>query len=305
MSVSIPNSVKEIGSYAFNGCNALISVSIPDSVTEIGSGTFYECSALTSLTIPNSVKEIGNEAFYGCSSLESISLSDSLQTIHYALFRNCKSLKALVLPGSIQHIEQQLNRRQSSYTFDNCESLKNLSILNSTDSLSVGYVNEYFNGSDYEDIYKPSDWYSWTDKIETLFIDRSLEKNIPVPNLQKLELGESIKTVQIENFSSLEKLNTIESHALVPPVLEGVSNTQFSTVSVSVPAEALDAYKADPVWGQFWNLQSSGVDNLKAEANTIFEIGRYDINGRSVSEDYSGLVIVRFSDGSHKKMLNR
>lgn len=305
MSVSIPNSVKENGSYAFNGCNALTSVSIPDSVTEIGSGAFYECSALTSLTIPNSVKEIGNEAFYGCSSLESISLSDSLQTIHYALFRNCKSLKALVLPGSIQHIEQQLNRRHSSYTFDNCESLTNLSILNSTDSLSVGYVNEYFNGSDYEDIYKPSDWYSWTDKIETLFIDRSLEKNIPVSNLKKLELGESIKEVQIANFSSLEKLNTIESHALVPPVLEGVSNTQFSTVSVSVPAEAFDAYKADPVWGQFWNLQSSGVDNLKAETNTIFEIGRYDINGRSVSEDYSGLVIVRFSDGSHKKMRNR
>lgn len=254
------------------------------------------------------MKEIGDEAFYGCSSLESISLSDSLQTIHYALFENCKNLKALVLPGSIQHIEQYYKDSSdelSSFTFDNCESLTNLSILNSTDSLSVGYLNEYFNESDYEDIYKPSDWYSWTDKIETLFIDRSLEKNIPVPNLQKLELGESIKTVQIENFSSLEKLNTIESHALVPPVLEGVSNTQFSTVSVSVPAEALDAYKADPVWGQFWNLQSSGVDNLKAEANTIFEIGRYDINGRYVSEDYSGLIIVRFSDGSHKKMLNR
>lgn len=74
-------------------------------------------------------------------------------------------------------------------------------------------------------------------------------------------------------------------------------------VSVFVPEEALEAYKADKIWGNFWNLQISGVEDVKFDSERE-EIGRYDMNGRVVGEDYKGLVIVRFSDGSCKKMLN-
>ena len=39
---------------------------VPNSVTEIGDYAFYNCSSLTSVTIPNSVTEIGDYAFYNC-----------------------------------------------------------------------------------------------------------------------------------------------------------------------------------------------------------------------------------------------
>ena len=66
-SVTIPNSVTSIGSYAFDGCSGLTSVTIGNSVTSIGNSAFSGCSGLTSITIPNSVKSIGSSAFSGCS----------------------------------------------------------------------------------------------------------------------------------------------------------------------------------------------------------------------------------------------
>ncbi len=68
-SVTIPDSVTEIGDYAFRGCKSLTDVTIPDSVTVIGSEAFSYCYSLTSVTIPDSVTEIGDSAFYSCESL--------------------------------------------------------------------------------------------------------------------------------------------------------------------------------------------------------------------------------------------
>ena len=65
-SVTIPNTVTSIGSYAFYFCSGLTSVSIPNSVTSIGEGAFHGCGGLTSITIPDSVISIGHSAFYGC-----------------------------------------------------------------------------------------------------------------------------------------------------------------------------------------------------------------------------------------------
>ena len=81
-----------------------------------------------------------------------------------------------------------------------------------------------------------------------------------------------------------------------------MSNKQYMNIDVIVPAEAFDAYQADENWRKFWNLQA-GVDGVKIGSQKE-EIGRYDVNGRAVSEDYKGLVIVLFSDGTCKKMLN-
>ena len=68
-SVTIPDSVTSIGSYAFSNCSSLTSITIPDSVTEIGGGAFNNCRSLTSVTIPESVTEIGWHAFKGCNNL--------------------------------------------------------------------------------------------------------------------------------------------------------------------------------------------------------------------------------------------
>lgn len=65
----IPNSVTEIGEYAFRSCSGLYSVIIPNSVTKIGANAFRSCSVLQSVFIPTSVTEIGYGAFADCNIL--------------------------------------------------------------------------------------------------------------------------------------------------------------------------------------------------------------------------------------------
>lgn len=68
-SVVIPDSVEDIGSYAFYGCTALEKVKLPQSVTQIKAATFYGCDKLEEITIPASVTTIAANAFSGCDDL--------------------------------------------------------------------------------------------------------------------------------------------------------------------------------------------------------------------------------------------
>lgn len=75
-SINIPNSVTNIGDWAFERCESLTNINIPNSVTNIGNHAFWGCKSLTSINIPNSVTYIGNSAFGECSSLPSKIKSD-------------------------------------------------------------------------------------------------------------------------------------------------------------------------------------------------------------------------------------
>ena len=65
-SVSLPNTLTYIGSYAFAYCKGLTSIMIPNNVASIGSGAFVGCDNLTAITIPDCVTNIGGYAFEGC-----------------------------------------------------------------------------------------------------------------------------------------------------------------------------------------------------------------------------------------------
>ena len=47
-------------------------MNIPDSVTDIGNYAFYNCKSLKSVTVPDSVTWIGTEVFCCCESLMTI-----------------------------------------------------------------------------------------------------------------------------------------------------------------------------------------------------------------------------------------
>ena len=76
------------------------SFNIPDSVTDIGSYAFMGCISLTSVTISDSVVTIGRETFSGCEILTSITIPDSVTSIDYAAFRDCASLADVYYTGT-------------------------------------------------------------------------------------------------------------------------------------------------------------------------------------------------------------
>lgn len=51
-----------------------------------------------------------------------------------------------------------------------------------------------------------------------------------------------------------------------------------------------------------YSIRVRGISDIDTiEANNLTEIGRYDLTGKPVSENYRGIVIVRYSDGSTSK----
>jgi hypothetical protein len=83
---TIPGTVTNIGSYAFQLCANLTNVTISDSVTSIENGAFTACGRLASITIPSNVTSIGNGAFSECQSLEAAYFQGNAPTGNSSVF---------------------------------------------------------------------------------------------------------------------------------------------------------------------------------------------------------------------------
>ena len=70
--LTLPNSVKSIGGYAFSECSGLTKLTLPDSLESIERGAFQGCTGLKELTLSNRLKSIEDSAFYGCTGLAKI-----------------------------------------------------------------------------------------------------------------------------------------------------------------------------------------------------------------------------------------
>lgn len=96
-SVTIPNTVRNIGARAFYGCRGLNSITLPDSITELSSGLFSNCSGLTSIVIPDSVISIAAKAFEKCVNLRTVEIPSSVKSINTDAFYGCMNLTVIRL----------------------------------------------------------------------------------------------------------------------------------------------------------------------------------------------------------------
>lgn len=97
--ISIPDSVIEIGDYAFSGM-PLESVELPENLNRIGAFVFYQ-SRMKNIDLPDSINFIGYGAFAE-SALESVRLPDQLTVICPKAFYACKNLKEVYFPKNLK-----------------------------------------------------------------------------------------------------------------------------------------------------------------------------------------------------------
>jgi len=152
--ITIPNTVNNIGTYAFCNCISLIGTfTIPSSLTFLGDSPFYGCSGLTDFnvstennffstldgvlfnktqttlieclganrlnyTIPSTVTCIGFGSFETCSQLTNVIIPSSVKIISCASFSDCYNLQSLTIPSSVITIETN--------AFGNCNNLKSI-----------------------------------------------------------------------------------------------------------------------------------------------------------------------------------
>ena len=103
--VHLPETVSEIGDYAFHK-TPLCKVEFGrEWLFRIGNSAFMGCTELDSVTIPSCVMEIGVDAFAGCKNLGHLVIEDNenLTELPDGCFSNCE-IRNFTLPGFIKKI---------------------------------------------------------------------------------------------------------------------------------------------------------------------------------------------------------
>lgn len=338
-SVQISSSITEIPDGCFAQCGNLVSVQIPSSVTTLDNSCFYRCGNLVSVQIPSSVKSIGKSCFSYCYELTSIYLPSSVKSMGTECFEDCSKLSSVV--SNVEYIPESafsgtsivdlkigegtklicVSSGRAEYpTFP--KGIKKIEFEEQEDEISIGYYDRYgaFTLDPDPDLARYGFFKeTWAEDLEILFLGTTL-KGIPLicPNLKELTIGAKVDrlglgsnngytstTYETLDLGYFSQLVTLKSLNPIPPNIGKPTQMQYVNLEVEVPEEALEAYKSDPVWGSFWNLK--GVSGTKTVSSTPERevTGYYDLSGRQVDETFSGMVIVRFSDGSAKKMMWR
>lgn len=130
-SVTIPNTVTDIGMAVFRGATgltnvtfeagsiltyigsaafertAIASIDLPTSLTFLGNYVFWSNSALTSITIPSGVTEIQLNSFENVTTLASVTLPSTLTYIQTQAFKGATALTSIVIPNSVTFIEAE------------------------------------------------------------------------------------------------------------------------------------------------------------------------------------------------------
>ena len=297
-SLTIPSSVTSIGGAAFKGCSGLTSLIIPSSVTSIKDAAFEGCSGLTSLTIPSSVTSIGGFAFEGCSGLTSLTIPSSVTSIGGAAFKGCSGLTSLIIPSSVTSI--------GSYVFENCSGLTSITIPSSVTEIG----GAAFKGcSSLVNLY-----YKIDEKIETYLryghlyinVECGIEYYLNDKKITSVAIPSTITKLGRYAFQNCRDLTSVYVSWQFPiPTGSAFYGVDISKCTLYVPQGTEQDYWLSPGWGDFGKIvefDATGIDKVTT-SNDAKELSRYSVNGQRLSAPSKGLNIVKYSDGSVKKVV--
>ena len=228
--------------------------------------------------------KLGDYGFYGCSGLISLTIPSSVTSIGEAAFNGCSGLTSLTIPSSVTSI--------GGGAFYGCSNLTSLTIPSSV--ISIG-SSAFYSCSGLTSLTIPS---SVTSIGNSVFSGCSGLTSLTIPS----------SVTSIGNYA-LKGCSGLTSIYVYPEKLPKLGEKVFDgcnakNCKVYVPTGTYDDYWLSE-FGYFENIvefDATGIDKVTTSTDAK-EVSRYSVNGQRLSAPAKGLNIVKYSDGSVKKVV--
>ena len=313
-----------IGSYAFKGCSRLTSLNLPAGITSIGKSAFCGCSGLTNLTLYAGITEIGVFALWDCSGLKEVRfcINDNLDTYltkgHPYIDVSC-GIKYYINDKEITSIEIPSNvTTLGNYVFQGCRGLTSLNLPD-----GITWIGRYaFRGcSGLTSLTLPAsitsigDWaFKGCSGLTSLNLPAGITKIgdsafYGCSGLTSLTLPAGINWIGRGAFRGCSGLTSIYVYAEKVPEIRSDTFEGFDAkkCTLYVPMGASSDYWLSDFGDYFENIvefETTGIDKTTISTD-VEEVARYSVNGQRLSAPTKGLNIVKYSDGSVKKVAVR
>ncbi len=334
-SITIPSKVTRIPSYAFYGCSRLEEISMPSTVSEMGSYAFGTCTSLKRFEFPDAMVDTGEACvLYICTNLEDVTFSKNTTKISNMTFSQCNGLKEINIPEGVTEIGYQVfymnhNLKEATLpstltsmegrTFYRCNNLVRLYSLNPIPpTLDDSHYKEWFYGIDDNCV---------------LYVPVGAKENYSTTNVWKdfydiVEMTDfAISTLEATNITDTSAtLNGSITAAYDDPITEkgfeywtGDSEVQKAIVEGDEMTATVSDLAYDTVYtyrayatmesgtteyGEeqtFTTAVPDGISNIHAEDENVE--GIYSTSGQKLNTTVKGVNIIRYNDGTTKKVL--
>lgn len=115
----LPDTIREMGAYAFGGCSALEVIHLPEHLSVLPDHVFAGCISLKQIALPPHLSVIEGYAFYDCRSLEKLRIPETVQKIGAYACYNCRKMEEINIPRETTDLGTGL--------FLNCDKLTSIS----------------------------------------------------------------------------------------------------------------------------------------------------------------------------------
>lgn len=292
----LPNTVTYIGEQAFAG-SKLTSFTIPENVLYVLDGTFAQCTELTTVTIPSSVVAIFPHAFAYSPKLQTIIAKGSVAPViglydesYDAPFYEISPSATMTVPkGSLDSYNYQ-GYPDFMVVLEGATGVLQPVSTSPADSASVsGYTPMSFSVTFAEPVTVVND------SPEVLLkADNQLYNSIFKPSDSwKVNLSSDRKTITVwaadyDGYTETFKFNPEKAYYVILPsdMVKNATGDQNERIVITLQGATL-----------------AGIDASPAVGNDVKEVARYNLNGQRIDAPTKGINIVKYSDGSSRKVL--
>ena len=165
-------------------------------------------------------------------------------------------------------------------------------------------------------LYVGRDYKSWysNDRVPKftpleLTIGDYVESLSTWPSLYKVEsltIGTSLN--KVPKVSS-ENLRKVYVRSTMPQSADGFFNKAYFNATLYVPIGSKERYANAPIWKNFWNIQEydpiTGIQQINTDNKTPHAVRTYTLEGICTDTPVRGINIIKYSDGTTKKILTK